>query len=129
MKKTNQEERGQILVVLLFFTIMAITFTAAATAIIFINSFSGTRLQQGVVTSQAAEAGIENALLLLLRNPNYSGEILNVGDETVTVDVLGTETKTINSQASTTGFLRKIQVVTNYANSILNVVSWKEIFN
>ena len=72
--------KGQALIILLFFAIIAINVTAAATVIILVNSLSGSKFQQGTVAYEIAQAGAENARLRLLRDPNYTGETLAVGN-------------------------------------------------
>ena len=91
-------QKGQALITLLVFTIVAITITSAAVIIIFTNSIGTSKLEQGTNAYYVAESGAENALLRLLRDPNYSGEILPVDDASVEISVANTgSTYTITS--------------------------------
>lgn len=116
---------------LLFFVMVGIIVTTAATIILATNSLAAQKLSQGEVTRQLAETGAENALLQLLRNKNYTGETLTdiggvVGDN-VTVTVIGTTVKTIDSIATSGEFVRKVEIIAN-SNDVLTPVSWKEIY-
>ena len=63
-------ERGQALVTLLFFVIISTIITSAAIVIILVNSTSVAKAQAGISAYYAAESGIENAFLRLLRDIN-----------------------------------------------------------
>ena len=119
--------RGQALVTLLVFCATALIVTAGATAVIIINSQTTGKFAQGEETLHIAEAGADNAVLRLLRDPNYSGETLTVGNGTATITVTGTTTKTIVSEAVNGFFRRKIQVIGSFANNIFTISSWTEI--
>ncbi len=123
-KKTNS---GQTLIALLFFILIGIIVTVAAAIIIGINAAATAKLTQGEVARQLAETGAENALITLLRNKNYTGETLTVGDDTVTVTVTGTTTKVIESTGISGNFMRKVEVQASY-DGVLSLISWKEIF-
>jgi len=125
MKHTSQ--KGQTLVMLLIFMIIAITITSAATVVVLLNSSSTSKFEQATITYSIAESGAENAIIRLLRNPNYTGESLTVGDGTAAVTVVGTNPKIITSIATLRNFQRTIQVTASYSNNILSVTSWKEI--
>ena len=80
---------GQALVTLLVFMIIAVTITSSAVMIIILNSKGSYRFQDGLVAYQIAESGAENAILRLLRNPDYTGETdLAVGEGTASIPVL-----------------------------------------
>jgi len=124
-----QLQNGQALVTLLVFTIVAITITSAAVVIILTNSIGTSKLERGTNAYYSAESGAENALLRLLRNPNYTGETLTIDGATVvsTVGVSGS-TYTITSDATSGNFKRTVRVIATFVSNILTVDSWKEIF-
>ena len=66
-------EAGQTLVTLLVFVVIATSITAAATAIMINTSQAASQVEKSFITTGVAESGIENALLRLLRDPNYTG--------------------------------------------------------
>lgn len=101
---------------------------SSAIAIVVLNSQTANRSEQGSLTFSAAESGIENALLRLLRNPNYTGETVPIGNATVVIVVSGTNTKTIIAEGKIGKFSRKVQVIAQYSNNVFEIQSWKELF-
>ncbi len=126
--KVWRSQGGQALVTLLFFMVIALTITTTAILVMAINSLTASKLEQGSTAYSVAESGIENALLRLLRNPNYTGETLVVGSGSAQIVVTGTTTKTITSTGTSGNFVRKIQVLVGYTNNILSITSWKETY-
>lgn len=121
--------RGQALITLLFFTVIATTVTSAAVVIIVVNSLSGAKFQQGSIAYQVAQTGIENAKLRLLRDPNYAGETLPVGNGSAVVTVTKNGTNyTILSKGTIGNFMRQVQVEATYANNLFVVTTSQEVF-
>ena len=120
-------ERGQALITLLFFVLISLTITSGAIIIILINSISVSRFQQGTLAYYAAESGVENALLRLLRDPNYAGETLTVGNATVVITVTGSNPKTVVSVGQNGNFKRTVQAQMTYSNGYYTFSNWKEI--
>ena len=75
----------------------------------------------------AAEAGANEAILALLRNPSYSGGTLSLGDSIATITVSGNPTLTIVSSGENNGFVRKVQVTGTYSGNSFAISSWSEI--
>ena len=126
MKKYITNNRGNALITLLFFALITIIVTSAAIVMLMINSGAVTTVQQGNDAYSIAESGVENALLRLLRNPSYTGEVLTIGNGAATITVTGGPTKTIISKGKIGNFERSIQVVATYTNNVLTVTSWDE---
>lgn len=112
---------------------MLVSFIAIGIAIItnslLINTsqaLSTSRTQQGAVVLGYAESGVENAILRLLRDPNYTGEVLTVGSGTVTITVSGSNPATIFSQAVSGQIRRSLLVTVDDSNNELVITSWKE---
>ncbi|MBI4226099.1 hypothetical protein HY612_03210 [Candidatus Roizmanbacteria bacterium] len=120
-------KKGQTLLMLLVFMIIAITVTSAATTLILVNSSNTQKMEGGTVAYHLAESGVENALLRLLRNPNYTGETLNINEGTATITVTGSNPYTITSIGRNGNFSRTLQVVVNY-NGNMTISSWREVF-
>lgn len=121
------KQSGQALITLLVFVIISITITSAAVIIIVVNSRAASRFQEGTRVYYVAEGGMENALLRLLRNPNYAGEVLTIDDGTATITVTGTNPKTVVSVGKIGSYLRKIQAQVTSTNGSYTVSAWKEI--
>jgi hypothetical protein len=122
MKAKNRQ--GQAILTLLFFMVISISIITAISLIILNNLSAGVNIEQGVVAYYAAEAGAENALLRMLRDPSYAGETMTVDDSDVVISVNG---GVITSIATYANSVRKIEVQTVYNNNVLTVSSWKEI--
>jgi hypothetical protein len=121
--------RGQAMVTLLFFSIIAMTLTTGAVAVMFSNSLNATRFQQGSVAYQVAQSGAENAILRLIRDSDYTGETLPVGSGTATITIThDANSYTIISTGTVGNFVRKIQVEGTYSNNLFTETSRREIY-
>jgi hypothetical protein len=120
---------GQALVILLVFMVVATTVTFAAVGLTVSGSQSSTRQELGAEVYTIAESGVENGLIRLLRDPDYPGETLTVGNGTATivVDTVG-NTSTITATGRVDNFVRVVRVTTVTSGGVLTVSSWQEIF-
>lgn len=117
-------QKGQALITLVFFTVIAVTIITAAVSVLFANNLSTSNAQQGQEAYSSAEAGAEDGLLRLLRNPNYSGNYnINEGMQAV----VSINSGTIISTGSVGETKRKIQIQTVYNNGAIQISSWREI--
>jgi hypothetical protein len=107
--------------------IIAITLVTTAVAVLVSNSLAVTKTESGIVAMDIAETGAENAIIQVLRNTNYLGETLTVGNGTAISTVSGTTTKTITTVGSIYGSSRTVQVVASLVNGVLTVTSWQEL--
>ena len=112
-------QKGQSLVLLLFFVLMAMTFAVTAILMLVVNSGSITAFESGIEVRQLADSGIENALLRLIRDPFYTGESYVVEDTNIAITVAGSGTKTIIVRASRGEVQRTVEVLANYTDNIL----------
>ena len=119
--------KGQALITLLFFVVIAVTITTAAVVIIMSGNVSATSLEQGTRAYYVSEAGVENALIRILRDPSYTGETLTIDDGSVQVTVTGSGPYVILSKGVVGNFARSIQVNAQFVNYVLTVTSWNEI--
>ncbi len=119
---------GQALITLLFYVMIILIITTGAVMLIATNSLSATKLQEGVLAYSIAEGGAENAVLRVLRDPNYTGESnLIVGDGTADIVVTPGNPVTIISTGTLNRFKRKIQVNMTRTSGYYSIVSWREI--
>ncbi len=126
--KNRRLQRGQTLVSLLVFSVMAISVAAAATAVM-INTSQATHISESrMITQMAADSGIENALLRLIRDPTYAGESLTIDDITILTTISGDTTKTITSTATQGIYSQTIQATVQYINYQLTVTSWNTLY-
>ncbi|HAV15126.1 MAG TPA: hypothetical protein DCX25_02250 [Candidatus Pacebacteria bacterium] len=126
-KSLSSSQSGQALVILLIFVAVSVMITIASVTLIVITSSGMSSFEQSTMAYDIAEAGTENALLRLLRNPAYTGETLTVGDGTATITVTGSGTQTITSTGRLNNYLRKIQVVV-VVDDVDTIQSWMEVY-
>ncbi len=120
------KEKGQALITLLFFVLISLTITTGAIIIIIANSISVSKYQEGTMAYYAAESGVENALLRLLRDPTYLGETLSVGGTTVAIAITGANPKVVIATSSG-NFKRTVQAQMNYNSGYYTFSNWKEL--
>ena len=121
-------QKGQTLVSLLI--IIAVSVLAVASAIVSASLSSTT----GITTISnkvyySAETGAEEALIKLLRNPDYPGETLDLDgvNVVVSVDSPSLLTRVISSTATANSIKRRVEVSAEFLNNILTVTTWSEV--
>jgi Tfp pilus assembly protein PilX len=98
MKVKNQQ--GQALITLLFFMIIGVTLLTAASIVTLGNVASTSSAEQGTIAYYNAEAGIEDALIQILRYP--PGYATSYNGTTITLpNNMGTATITVNPSTTT----------------------------
>lgn len=119
---------GQALITLLFYVMIILVITTGAIMLIATNSLSATKLQEGVTAYSVAEAGAENAVLRVLRDPSYTGESdLAVGEGTADIEVTPGSPVVIISTGTVGRFERKIRVTMTRVLGQYDITSWHEI--
>lgn len=128
IRKKTLQNKGQTLVSWLVVSVVFIIIVSASVTMVMVNSVGSDKFQQAINTREMAESGIENGLLRLLRDPNYSGETISIDDGSAVVTVTGDAlNKTILSVGTYGNFQRKIQAQITYNDNILIITSWQEI--
>lgn len=127
MKNSTYTNRGQTLIILLMYMIIAIIVTTASVALVINNSRATDKLYQGTNALDIAESGAETAMIKLLRDPNFAGETLTIGSGQAVITVSGTNPKTVLSKGTLNNFTRTIQVTVDTTGNVITVTSWKEI--
>ncbi len=134
MKKLKIQN-GQALIIMIFVSLIGMTIISAAAIFILQNMKSTSLVEQGTVSYYAAESGAEEALLRLIRDPNYLGTspgqplTFTVDNYQASVDItVSTPGGTIISIGTYNNSHRKIQVETVYNNYVRSITSWKEIY-
>lgn len=126
--RSNGVKKGQALTSLVIFTAIATTVITATVLLSVVNATSASTTELGMQVYGLAESGAENALLRLLRDPNYTGETLTIGGGQATMTVIGNNPKTISSVGTLGSFRREIRVVATLTNGILSIQSWREVY-
>ena len=133
-KKGAGGRAGQTLVTLLVFVVIATSITAAATEVMINASQASSQVEQSFVSTGVAESGVENALIRLLRDPNYTGTgyngepALTLGNGTATITVTGVNPKTITSVGLEGNHSKTIEVSVTYNNNIMTITDWHESY-
>ena len=119
---------GNISIMLVLIIILLSVLTTAAVALAISTTRDTTTLTLGERALTVAESGAENAILRLLRDPSYSGELgLPIGPGTATIGVTGTSPKVVLSTGTVGTFVRQVQVTIAVTNGQLTVSSWQEL--
>lgn len=119
--------KGQVLVTLLVFVLVAMTVITSIITTVIANTRSASTIQNGTSVYYVAEAGAENALIQLLRNPDYTGETMPVDGGIAEITVTGTTSKVITVVGQRNNLTRKIQVTVSYTDNQIVINSWQEI--
>ncbi len=116
------------MITMLYIMVIGVLVTTGAVYMLFTNTAVATTDELSMMARTAAESGVENALLRLIRNPSYTGETLTLdGGRTATVTVASSSSEVITSAGSAGSVTRRVQATIQYNQGILTVVSWKEI--
>lgn len=119
---------GQAMITVLFISIIGLIVTTGAVYALMINTSISSLDERGALAHSAAESGIENAILRLIRDPNYTGETFMIDtDRTVTVAVTGTSPQIITATASMGSITQRVQVQVAYNGGILTIQSWRNL--
>ena len=120
------KESGQTIIALLIFMMITIALTTVAATITITNVRSNNALVSGQQALHYAESGAENALLRLLRDPNYTGESILFSEGTATISVSGTTTKTVVSEGVSGNHRRTVTITADHTNNVLTPTTWSE---
>ena len=129
--KKHKYQQGLALITVLMLGAVALIVIVFGTTLMVIQADVARQFLSSQKALTVAESGMENALLRLLRDPNYSGEILTLADGTATIEVTGSGLdKTVTVTADTDFVLdsrRTIQAIITEENGRVIVNSWKEL--
>ena len=129
MRNLNKNyQKGQALITLLVFMIVGIIIVTSAIEVIFVNSLAASKMERGTENYYLAESGIENGILRLLRNPDYTGETLSLVEGDVEIQVVPGSPILMTATAVENNVMRKIQAEIVYNNGMFTISSWKEIY-
>ena len=127
-KKHPHNNHGQTLVTLLVFTVVAIAVTSTAISIMINITRSASIVESRIIASQAAESGIENAIIRVLRDPEYAGETLQIGDASVEISVAGSDPIVITADATYGSYIQTVQTTIAYVDNSLTISDWEYVY-
>lgn len=122
-----KDKNGMALVSVLIFSVVAIIAVTLGVSLMAIQSRSSIKYSSSQEALILAESAMENALIRLLRNPEYLGENLTFEDGTATITVTGTTNKSVLVVAETSISIRKIEVTLEEQDGVTSIISWREI--
>ena len=129
IKHKKHLKNGFALITLIVFMVIMTTVMAAAVSVLIINSETSGKVQQSTVAATVAESGAENAVLRMLRNPNYIGEDLPIEPGIAKITVTGSNPYVITSTGTYKNFKKTTIVNVNYdSNNRLVISNWGETF-
>ncbi len=129
MKRNFVRQRGQALITLLIFMMVATAVTTAAVMIVVNSTRASSIAGSSAEALIVADSGAENAILRLLRNTSYTGETLTIGEGTSTITVITNgSTKVIQSVGTLGNYRRTVEVQVSYVNNVLTVSSWRQMY-
>ena len=121
-------KKGNVSIMLVLIVIMLSVITTAAVAIAISTTRDTTTLTLGERALTVADSGAENAILQLLRDPAYTGELdLPIGFGSATITVTGSLPYTITSVGEVGSMVRRVEVEVNTVGGELTVTRWREI--
>jgi protein-S-isoprenylcysteine O-methyltransferase Ste14 len=129
MKQTRiQLQNGQAMITMLYMMVIGVLVTTGAVYALFTNISIASLDERGLLAHAAAESGIENGLLRLIRNPSYTGETLVFdAQRSAIITVASTSSQMITSVGIAGNTTRKITAAVQYINGIFTITSWKDV--
>jgi hypothetical protein len=113
-----KNQKGQALVSLLAFVAIALVITSAAVIVTLINSQGTSNYAISEEIFALGETGLETAVLRLLRNPNFTSAVINVGSS-------GETQKSHNTKSDFDGgVLKDLVITTNLLGGELQLEGW-----
>jgi len=118
-------KKGTALIILLLIMSVAMSMVGAAVVTIMSATQKTSFAEQGVVALKIAESGAEEALIRILRDPNYSGGTLTIDEGNATIQVTGSTIKTITVTTDYAQVRQQVVVTVNTAGDLLKVLAWQ----
>lgn len=117
-------ESGYVLVVVLLVIFMGIILIGLTTALMVTNGREQIMIEQTMRNNQATDSAIENAILILLRNPAYQGGIMMMDEVPVEVTIATGSPTTITATSSISGQIQTTRAQVDRVNGMLEVQQW-----
>lgn len=119
--------RGQALIPLLIVIIIILSLGVAAIELAISNIIVSRYFQEETSGYYTVEAVLENALLRTLRNPNYSGEDLQINDTSCTIEISGESPRVVTARCESGRWIRKLEAEVYFSEGIMEVENISEV--
>lgn len=124
----SMQNSGQVLIAMLYVMVIGILVTTGAIYALINNTQATSMFEAGSLAHSAAESGAENALLRLVRNPTYSGELFTLSPGQSALVTVSTSSGITILSSGTYGTIQKqIEVEVHYNGGELVTDSWREL--
>lgn len=123
----KKNESGMALVTVLIFSVVAIIVITLGIMLMVIQTGSSSKVASSQESMFVAESAMENALIRLLRDPNYTGETLTFQNGTATITVEGSTQKTVTVTSNVLSSNRTLRVTLTENEGASAVSSWREV--
>ncbi len=122
------KQKGQVLVSILIIIAVAVLATGTAVVASSLSKTTGVSIISDKLL-YAAESAAEEAIIKLLRDPDYSNGSLDINGVSVTITVTNPtpSERVIRSEATLDNLTRRVEVSAEFVNNILTVNTWKQI--
>lgn len=128
MKHTTPYSSGQVMITMLYVMVIGMLVTTGAAYALIGNTQATTTYELGSLARTAAESGLENAMLRLIRNPSYTGETLVIDANTRAIITVSTASGIVVTSTGSAGSAeRHMEAQIHYNGDILSIDSWKEL--
>ena len=129
MMKNQPKNAGMALVTVIVVSGLAMVVITAGVTLSILTSQANLGFLQGQKALYVAEAGAEEALIRLLRNPSFTQETLNIDGGTAIINIsdnAGIKVITVDGQV--VGAKRWVVVEVDDSSGMMVVNSWQEQF-
>jgi hypothetical protein len=125
---TKSKSQGTVMITMLYIMIVGMLITTGAAYALIANTQSTTVYEAGTHAQAVAESGLENGLLRLIRDPDYTGETIDFGSGQTAVVTVTSVSGTVVTSTGTVGIIsRQMEARIHYNEGVLVIDSWKEL--
>lgn len=123
-----KKNKGQALIAVLITAVLGLTLGVFALERVFSGSEILKESLEGENLRSLNEGVLENGLLRILRDPNYTGENLTVQEASCIIEVVSGNPKTVRAICSRGDKTKKIQTTVSFNNGLVTFTPAHEFF-
>ncbi|MFC1727003.1 hypothetical protein ACFL0Y_00600 [Patescibacteria group bacterium] len=124
---SKRKNQGQALIPILIILLIILTVGAGSLYLSLGSLLLSSSSSTGEKVLVSVEGAVENGLMRILRNPNYSGESLQVAAMPCTIDISGLNPWTMTAQCDSGQAIRRLQAEVNFIDGEMIVSNLQEI--
>jgi len=123
----HKKQKGQALIMVILIGIIALIAVVSAATLVISELKKNTTVSFGVSQYQITYGALENALMRVLRDPNYTGETVTLATSTCIITVSGSSPKTVEARCSDGTYSRKINATATFTGGVMAVSGISEV--